>query len=156
MEKSSSSWKTHCSHNCNRTCIGVFICHLLQYCGIKCRCMSIKCLCTNRRKGWIANRTSSHATSRATRKKDGVIHKADTLEKQRPHFSRKKIVYTPQVSPSRQRPEHNRPRRRSHCRRVSALSATYLPRVDPTYVPWSCVEHTSDRCRQPCARDDSG
>ena len=95
----------------NRTCIGVFICHFLQYCGINCRCRWIKCFSTNQRSAGLANRTSPHAISRATQKKDRVIHKEDTLEEQRPHFNHKNIVCTTRVSPSRLRPEHNRPRR---------------------------------------------
>ena len=71
----------HCH---NRSCFGVFTCHLLQYCGINCRCPWIKCISTNHRSGWIANRTSQHAISRATRAEDRVIHKKDTLDEQRP------------------------------------------------------------------------
>ena len=39
---------------------------------------------------------------------------------------------------------------------VQGRSATYLSREDRTYVPRSCVEHTSDRRRQPCECDDAG
>ena len=65
MEKSSTSWWTAPSHSHNRTCTGVFICHLLQYCGINCRCRWIKCFSTNHRSAGLANRTSPHAISRA-------------------------------------------------------------------------------------------
>ena len=74
------------------------------------------------------------AISRATRKKDRVIHKKDTLEEQRPHFSHKNIVCTTQVSPSRRRPEQNRPRRRSYYWRMLCRSLACGMYTPPQHI----------------------
>ena len=128
-------------------------------CGINCRCRWIKCFSTNQRSAGLANRTSPHAISRATTE-EGPCHSQEghtggttpALQPQGHCVHNTSVTFK---ASARAQPPSSLIfllNLRSKC-----STATYLSREDRTRTcHCSCVEHTSDRCRQPCEPDDSG
>ena len=142
----------------SRTCNGVFICHLLQPVLRHQLSPCVNQTSPHKPEKWMdcephlaARHLSRNAQERPCHSQEG--HTGGTTPALQPQEHRVHNTSVALKAAARAQPPSSLI---SIVVEVKVTSATYSSREDRTYVPRSCVEHTSDRRRQPCECDDAG